>query len=486
MLKTVICSTEGVPFAKTGGLADVVGALPFSLKKFDMEIIVILPGYNFTFSKNYNFEKIAQNIEVIMNKNYKEYFDIFKTNYNGIDFYFVKNEKFFNREYLYGTPEGDYDDNNIRFGFFSKAILKLLKIIKYKADIIHLHDYHVAMISVLINEIKTKKTDSFFDNSHTIFTIHNLAYQGIYDKKTLDLLEIDKKYFNIEGLEFYGKINYMKGGIVYSEKITTVSPTYSKEILTSEFGYGLDGILRTRQKDLSGIINGIDYNIWNPEMDKLIRNNYNSNNFSGKQKCKKFLVKDLFNANDITKPVFGMVSRLSNQKGIDLLIKAFDSLMLEDLYIIILGTGDEKYLTVLKELNKKYSKQFYLDTGFSEKLAREIYSGADIFLMPSYYEPCGLGQLISLKYGTIPVVRDTGGLKDTIINIDSEADIKNGGQGFKFSNYEFKELIKAVNRALGFYYNKKLWEKIMKNGMICNYSWDSSAKKYRELFVSLI
>lgn len=486
MLKVAVCSTEAVPFAKTGGLADVVGALPFSLKKIDMDIIIIMPGYNFIFSKYKNIKKILDNIEIKISENYIEYFDIFKTNYNGIDFYFIKNDKFFNREYLYGTPQGDYEDNNIRFGFLSKAILALLKNIKFKADIIHLHDYHVALTSVLINDEKLKKTNSFFKDTHVVFTIHNMAYQGIYDAGTLDLLEIDKTYFNIDGLEFYGKINFMKGGIVYSEKITTVSPTYSKEIVTPEFGHGLDGILKTRQKDLKGIINGIDYDIWNPENDKLIVHNFDINELHGKKVCKRSLLENLFAESDLSKPVLGMVSRLSGQKGIDLLIEIFDSLMKKDIYLIILGTGDEKYMKLLGELSKKYKQKFSLNLTFSDKTARDIYSGADIFLMPSQYEPCGLGQLISLKYGTIPVVRNTGGLADTINDINSDDDTRNGSQGFKFLTYNGEELYKAINRAIDFYNNKDLWKKIMQNAMSCDFSWDYSAKQYKELFMSLL
>ncbi|MHB1274310.1 MAG: glycogen synthase GlgA [Candidatus Humimicrobiaceae bacterium] len=486
MLKVAICSTEAIPFAKTGGLADVVGALPFSLKKIDINTIVIMPGYSFIFEKYKDMKKVINNLKIRINKNYFEYCDVFKTNYSGIDFYFIKNDKFYNRQYLYGTPEGDYPDNNLRFGFLSKAILALLENIKFSPDIIHLHDYHVALTSVLINGEKVKNKSSFFKDTHVVFTIHNLAYQGIYDANTLDLLEIDKSYFNMDKLEFYGKVNFMKGGIVFSEKVTTVSPTYSKEILTPEFGYGLDGILRVRQKDLSGIINGIDYEIWNPQNDKSVASNYNINKLDGKKICKKALLKNLFINDDLKAPVLGMVSRLSEQKGLDILIEIFDKLMQRNIFLIILGTGDEKYMNQLNKLYKKYSNKFSLNIAFSDKLAREIYSGSDIFLMPSKYEPCGLGQLISLKYGTIPVVRNTGGLADTIADIKSTDDINNGGQGFKFYGYEDKALLNAIDTAINFYNDNKLWGKIIINAMNCDYSWDYSAKKYKEVFFKLV
>lgn len=485
MLKVAMCSTEAVPFAKTGGLADVVGALPHYYKSVGMDTIVIMPGYNFIFSKYQNVEKISENVSININKDYKESFDIYRCKYNNVDFYFIKNDKFFNRENLYGTSSGDYEDNNLRFGFLSKAILELLKKLDIKVDIIHLHDYHVALTSLLVYDLQKKQVDDFFKNTKTVFTIHNLAYQGIYDKSTLDLLGISKEYFNINGLEFYGKVNFMKGGIIYSKKITTVSPTYSKEILTQEFGYGLEDVLKSRENDLLGIINGIDYNIWDPGKDKVIKQNYNIDDYSGKKVCKKYLLNCLFENSDFTKPVLGMVSRLSEQKGIDLIVEAFDFLMNEDLYLVILGTGDERYIKILENLKKKYKEKFSINITFSDKLARDIYSGSDIFLMPSKYEPCGLGQLISLKYGTIPVVRNTGGLADTVVDINSPDDIRNGGQGFKFLNYKYEELFKTIKRAIYYFNQKDLWDMIIKNAMSCDFSWDYSARKYKELFTSL-
>ena len=492
-LKIALCSSEAIPFAKTGGLADVVGTLPYSFKNNKIDPIVIMPGYGFIFKKYPDAQKILENFKIKINNNYFEYFDVYKINNNSVDFYFIKNDKFFDRDYLYGTPQGDYEDNNLRFGFLSKAILATLENINFCPDIIHLHDYHVALTAVFINKEKEEKRNSFFKNTHIVFTIHNLAYQGIYDKSTLDLLDLDNSYFSIDKLEFYGKINFMKGGIVFSDKITTVSPTYSKEILTAEFGYGLDGILRVRQKDLIGIINGIDYEIWNPQNDKFIFANYDIKNLDGKRLCKNNLLNNLFNDNknnktqiDYSAPALGIVSRLSEQKGIDILIDGFDLLMQKNIYLIILGTGDEKYMQQLNSLYKKYKNKFSLNIAFSDKLAREIYAGCDMFLMPSKYEPCGLGQLISLKYGTIPIVRNTGGLADTIKDIKSTNDVDNGAQGFKFDEYSSEALINAINNALNFYSDKNLWQKIIKNAMSCDYSWDYSAKKYKEIFLELV
>jgi len=487
VIRVAVCVSEAVPFAKTGGLADVAGALPHSLRKMDVEPVVIMPAYGFIFKKDFNLKKIADNITVDMNRTYSEQFDLFSANNNGVNFYFIKNDKFFERENLYGTPKGDYSDNNVRFGFFSKAIFAVLEKLSFKTDIIHLHDYHFALTAVILRDLKSGSKNTFFKNTGAVFTIHNLAYQGIYDSSTLDICGISRKHLNIDGLEFYGKVNFMKAGIVYSDKITTVSPTYSREILTRHFGYGLEGVLTGRKKDLIGIINGIDYNLWNPATDSSISSNYDIKNLDGKRLCKQNLLSIFFGKSaDINKPLLGMVSRLSEQKGIDLVADAMDAIMKNDLYLVILGTGDEKYHNIMLKLQSKYKEKFSLTIGYSDKLSREIYSGADIFLMPSNFEPCGLGQLISLKYGTIPVVRNTGGLADTIIDINTIKDIKKGGQGFKFSEYSRQQFYSVLKRAVDFYNDRNLWTEVILNGMRCNFSWDYSAEKYKNLYNSII
>jgi len=501
-MKVAICVSEAVPFAKTGGLADVAGALPPALKKAGADIIVIMPAYGFLFKQNHGLNMVAGNIPVPMRKFYTEEFDLYSTSIDNAVFYFVKNSKFFGRENLYGTPQGDFTDNDIRFAFFSKAIFEVLKTIEFIPDIIHLHDYHFGLAALLLKDIKGKNLAAeenssygIFKDTKTVFTIHNIAYQGTYDPAILGIAGISYDYFNLEGVEFYGRVNFMKAGIVYSDRITTVSPTYSKEILTPEYGYGLDGILSKRKEDLSGIINGIDYSIWNPETDKNIVSNYSIADTAGKKDCKAALLEKMFAAGGSIKtgkahllktPVAGMVSRLSEQKGIDLVVQVIEQIMENDLYLVILGTGDEKYHNLLNGLNKKYNGRFSLVIGYSEKMAREIYAGSDIFLMPSNYEPCGLGQLISLKYGTIPVVRDTGGLADTIIDIKSKQDIKKKGQGFKFLHYSPEEFYKAFRRALDFYGDRGLWHEIMVNAMSEDFSWDHSAQEYMKLYSSLI
>jgi len=489
-MKVAICVSEAVPFAKTGGLADVAGALPKALKDRKIDSIVIMPAYKSVMDKNFNLELVESGLSVKLNETSTLGFDLYRTRHEGIDFYFIRNDNFFGRENLYGTPQGDYPDNNIRFGFFSKAIFEVLLKIDFIPDIMHLHDYHFALASVFLRDIKQKDAKSPFARTSAVFTIHNIAYQGIFGPDTLGLCGIDPAHFTMEGLEFYGNVNFMKAGIVYSAKITTVSPTYADEILTPEYGYRLEGVLASRRSDLSGIINGIDYSVWDPATDKALFANYSLQDTAPKQRCKSSLIESLFGKTDISQvqnkgiPVIGMVSRLSEQKGIDLIAGALEEFMKYDVYLVILGTGDEKYHRIMQQLQDKYKERFSLTLGYSDKLSREIYAGSDIFLMPSYYEPCGLGQLISLKYGTIPVVRNTGGLADTIIDIRTQGDIKKGGQGFKFYDYNVPAFLEALERSVKFYRDGKSWEKIVQNGMKCDFSWDYSAGKYLSLYKS--
>jgi len=365
-IKVAICVSEAVPFAKTGGLADVAGALPAALKKTGITPVVLMPGYGHIFERFKGIEKVNERISLSMNREYTEEFGLYRIFHRGVYFYFVKNDKFFARDNLYGTSLGDYSDNDIRFGFFARAVFKVLEELDYIPHIIHLHDYHFALSALLLKDIKSRKEQSAFRRTKTVFTIHNIAYQGIYERDILSTLGIDNNYFNIDGLEFYGKVNYMKAGIVYSDKITTVSPTYAREILTPGYGYGLDSVLKAREDDLSGIINGIDYQVWNPERDCQIAANYSMDDFSGKRKCKRHLLSKLFDGNiDFQSPVIGMVSRLSYQKGLDLIAETIDLIMENDLYLIILGTGDEQYQKILMHQEKKHGKRFSLTLGYS-------------------------------------------------------------------------------------------------------------------------
>ena len=453
-MRVLFCSSEVVPFAKTGGLADVSGALPVALEKQGCQIKVALPKYRSV--KNQG--KIAKMGEAI-------------------DVYLVENDKYFDREGLYGTSEGDYSDNLERFAFFCKQILLLLKETNFCPEIIHCNDWQTALIPVYLKTIF--KDDSFFSQVKTIFTIHNLAYQGAFSKDKFVQTGLDWQLFNIHGLEFYGKVNLLKGGLLFSRFITSVSPTYAQEIQSREFGCGLDGVLRERKRDLLGIINGLDYRIWNPVSDDQIFQRYGAKNLDGKYINKVELQQELDLPVDRNIPVLGIVSRLSEQKGIELIISALDEMAKLDLQFILLGTGEAEYHHLLKKTKQRGYKNISISLRFDPVLAHKIYAGSDMFLMPSYYEPCGLGQMISLKFGTIPIVRKTGGLADTIADYNPR---RQTGNGFVFEKYRSDQMLKAIKRAIALFKNREEWYKLMLRAMDYDFSWDTSAKKYIELY----
>jgi len=456
-MKIVICASEVVPFAKTGGLADVAGALPLALEEQGQGTIIIMPRYKAIQEAKFKISRLRPDIS-------------YSTIGRSIKVYFIENEKYFNRDNLYTDKNGDYPDNLDRFAYYCRRTLELLKEINFKADIIHVHDWQAALIPVYL---KTTYTDDpFYKSIKTVLTIHNIGYQGLFPKEEFPKLGLDWSLFDMEKLEFFGKVNLLKAGIVFSDVINTVSPTYSKEIQTKEFGFGLEGILAKRKKYLFGILNGLDYSIWNPETDKFIAVNFSATDLNGKSKDKKDLQKicNLPAKSDI--PLFGIVSRLAEQKGFDILAQAIDAICNLNLQLVILGTGDLKYHLLLTDIVKKYPKVISLHLKFDDCLAHKIYAGSDIFLMPSKYEPCGLGQLISLKYGTIPLVFKTGGLADTV----------NKDNGFIFQQYKKEELIKAIKDALQAFKDRKQWGKLMQNAARCNFSWDESAKGYIQLY----
>ena len=391
-----------------------------------------------------------------------------------IKVYFIQNNKYFNRVGLYGTQKGDYPDNLERFSFFCQKCLELFKQIKFKPDIIHIHDWQTSCIPVYL---KTKFcSDPFYKNCKTLLTIHNLAYQGIFTREKFPKLDLDWSLFNMEGLEFYGKVNILKGGILFSDCLSTVSTTYASEIQVSDFGCGLEGVLIKRRDCLYGILNGLDYSIWDPSVDKFITQNYDINHLKDKQKNKAQLQKESRLAINKELPLLGMVSRLAEQKGLDIFVEALDEICKFNLQLIILGTGDIRYHKLLEEKSKKFSKSFRLYFKFDNALAHKIYAGSDIFLMPSKFEPCGLGQMISLKYGTVPLVYKTGGLMDTI----------NKTNGFVFDNYSSSAFIATIKKSISAYEDKQRWQGLMRQGMRSNFSWQESAKKYIQLYKKLI
>jgi starch synthase len=483
-LKILIVSPEVVPFAKTGGLADVSGALPKALADLGQQVKVILPKYRMVDENKFPLSEIKRDIPLIpiKDKTKKIAVKSYQLTSPPVEYLFLVNDEYYDREELYKNRSTgfDYEDNDERFILFARGTLEILKALNWQPDIIHVNDWQSALIPAYLKTLYAN--DPFFKQTATLFSIHNVAYQGNFPKSTFDKIGVPKDlFYPTSPFEFWGNVNFMKAGISYADAINTVSETYAVEIQSSsEFGYGLEGVLRTRNADLYGIVNGIDYEVWSPEKDKLISYKYTPEDLSGKRKNKELLLK-MCNLPPSTKdvPVIGIISRLADQKGFDLLAQIADQLLSLDLQIVILGTGDEKYHKLFKELSVKYPRKISVNLRFDDPLAHLIEAGSDMFLMPSKYEPCGLNQLYSLKYGTVPIVRMTGGLADTIENYDPET---GQGTGFVFKNYDAKELLNTIKLALRIYENKSAWIRLMKNGMMKDFSWVASAKKYLDIY----
>lgn len=457
-MKIVMCASEVVPFAKTGGLADVVGALPSALEELGEEIIVVMPAYRCVLKNpQIKLKRLLPDVS-------------YASMAKAIKVYFVENPAYFDRDGLYGDKNGDYPDNLDRFLFYCRRTLMLLKEINFKPDIIHCHDWQSALIPVYLKT--AYRNDPFFAQTRTLFTIHNIGYQGLFAAEEFSKLNIEQRYFSMEYLEFYGKINLLKGGIVFADLINTVSPTYSKEIQTKEFGFGLDGVLRKRGNDVFGILNGLDYSIWNPQTDKFIPANYSPQDLHRKAENKRYLQQICGLPQEADIPLFGVVSRLAQQKGFDILAEGIDEICRHRLQLVILGTGDIKYHQLLEEMQRKYPEVISLHLKFDDVLAHRIYAGSDIFLMPSRYEPCGLGQLISFRYATIPLVFKTGGLADTVTS----------QTGFVFSEYSKTALIKAIEEAIAAFKDRDKWLELMQRVISLDFSWNESARKYKELY----
>lgn len=479
-MKIAFVTSEVAPFAKTGGLADVSGALPVELAKKGNDIKVFLPAYDSIKSKNFDLKKIDVfnhiNVRVGENTYTIELYELEDTN-NKLTYYFIGNSTFFDRNAIYTDS---YDENQ-RFIFFQKAVIELIQNLKWSPDIVHCNDWQTGLMPMLLKH--NYSWDRMFDKTATIFTIHNIGYQGVFAKDTIHYAEIPSEYYNPGGAcEFYGNISFLKTSICLADIITTVSPTYAKEIMTEEFGSGMQGILQTRVDDLYGIINGVDYNIWNPELDDLIPYKYSINNLEGKLKNKKVLLEKINLPYNKDVPVIGIVSRIVSQKGFDIFVDAVKYLKELKVQWVILGKGDYYYENKLIEVAKLYPNNISVNLHYDDAFAHLIEAGADIFLMPSKYEPCGLNQIYSLKYGTIPVVRRTGGLADTIKDWDENYFNNQSGCGFVFDGYHGYLLYYAVKRAVSSFNNKNYWSKLIKNAMNCDYSWGKSAESYLKLY----
>ncbi len=476
-MKILIATPEAVPFVKTGGLADVAGTLWKEYKDIKEEAYIILPLYKKIKEGQSPPGDTGVKIKVPVGDRVIEG-RIFS---NQSSSYFIRCDEFFDRQELYGTPKGDYIDNASRFIFFSRGVLETCKALNLKPDVIHCNDWQTGLVPLYLKTIY--RTDKFFKNTATILTIHNLGYQGLFQSSEMPITNLGWELFNPEGIEFYGKVNFLKAGIISADILNTVSNTYAKEILNKEFGFGLDGVLQMRERDLYGVINGIDYKEWDPSSDEFITVNYSHNDISGKSLCKKELMQSLFGPLDDINveriPLLGMVGRLSAQKGLDLVLNSIDELLSFGVKVVILGKGDEVFQKSFSEVAKKYKGKVSVTIGFEETLAHRIYAGSDFFLMPSRYEPCGLGQLIALRYGCIPIARRTGGPVDTIQDYEPMT-LK--GTGFLFSDYTPSAMQDAVKRALCVYTDRDKRHKMVLNGMKMDFSWKKSAERYIELY----
>ena len=468
-MKVLFVASEAVPFIKTGGLADVAGSLPKSLVAEGVDIRVILPKYGSIPAKW--TEKMAHVGNITVPVAWRDkYVGIDMIEHEGVTYYFVDNEEYFKRDGLYG-----YFDDAERFAFFSRSVLNVLPMLDFWPDVIHTNDWHAAMSNVFL------KLDHIGDERYagikSIFSIHNLKYQGIFPKSIMnDVLGLDWKYFNNGDLEFYDAVNYMKAGIVYADLVGTVSRTYATEIQYDYFGENLDGLLRKRSDSLFGIVNGIDYDTYNPETDKNLVANYSAKDWSKKGNNKVALQQELGLPVGRDIPMIGMVTRLVDAKGLELLVRIMDELLAsEKVQFVLLGTGDKRYEDWFQGLQWRFPNKVSANIRFSNKLAQQIYASSDIFLMPSVYEPCGIGQLIALRYGTIPLVRATGGLKDTVIPYNK---FTGEGNGFIFDNINAHDMLFVAKQAIECYNNPAIWKSLINNAITSDYSWKKSALEY--------
>ncbi len=465
-MKIVFFSSEAVPFAKTGGMADVCGALPLALEKFGIKVTLIMPAYKTVRLKDKPFERFTEGV-------------LTAGVGQGIRVYFIEHP-LFERDGLYGDPKGDYPDNLERFEFYCRRALALLKELNSPVDIAHCHDWQASLIAPYLKFLSAE--DPFFKDAKTIMTIHNLAYQGIFPKEKFLKLRLDASLFDLQGFEFYGQVNLLKGGIIFSDVVTTVSPTYAQEIKTRELGCGLEGILSQKKNRVWGILNGLDQNFWDPQHDPFLVAPYSGKSFQDKSINKKHLQKE-FGLPQGDQPLLGFVARLSHQKGLDLIFKVIDQIVKMDIQMVFLGVGEQRYHQALEEIARLFPQKIAIRLNFDEPLAHRIYAGADIFLMPSRYEPCGLSQMISLRYGTIPLAYKTGGLADTVFPFDSP---DGRGNGFVFEEYTSQAFMTALQRAVGVFHNQEVFDRLVQKAFTHDFSWEKSAREYQKVYESLL
>ncbi|MCX7841688.1 MAG: glycogen synthase GlgA [Clostridia bacterium] len=474
-MKVLFAASEAVPFAKTGGLADVSGSLPKYLNKLGADIRVVIPKYR-SIPVQY-LDKAEPLASFIVNVGWRHQpCNVLRVEHEGVLFYLLENSYYFDRDGLYG-----HYDQAEQFTFFSRAVLELLPQIGFKPDIIHCNDWQTGVVSLLLSA--QYKSKDYFSYIKTIFTIHNLKYQGVFPKETLnDLLGLGWEYFTVEKVEFYDQVNFMKAGLVYSDVITTVSKTYANEIKYDFFGENLSDVIRRRSNDLYGIINGIDFEANDPATDSRLFANYDSENINGKYINKSMLQESLGLPVDKDIPVIGIISRLVDHKGFDLIACVLDEILSENIQLVVLGSGDYAFEEMFRHASARYPQKVSCNIKYDATLAQRIFAGSDMLLMPSLFEPCGLTQLFGLRYGAIPIVRETGGLKDTI---QSYNEFNGEGNGFSFANYNAHDMLYTIRRAIAFYHNPDIWSMLVRRAMKLDYSWDKSAREYLKLYENL-
>ncbi len=475
-MEVLFAASESVPFAKSGGLADVVGSLPNTLQEQGVHVSVILPKYQ-DISSDFKGQMHSLGSYSVSVGWRDQNCELYYLNYQETDFYFVENDYYFDRPGLYG-----YDDEAERFAFFSQAVVDCLLQGFLSPQVVHCHDWHTGMIPVLLDDLSSR--GSLQKRLATVFTIHNLKYQGVFPQNILDeLFNLDRSYFTIDKLEYFGNVNFMKGGIAFSEIVTTVSPTYAQEIQTPHFGEDLDGFLRANAHKLTGIINGIDYEYYNPADDPHIEENFDVNDLTPKLYNKRYLQRIMDLPVDDDLPILCIVTRLTSQKGIELISRVIHELLSCEVQVVVLGTGEHHYEEQFRHIESQYRHKLRANIKYDEQLAKQIFAGADFSLIPSNFEPCGLTQMISMRYGTIPIVREIGGLKDTVTPYNQYT---GQGDGFSFTNYNAHEMLHVFETALQYYHKTSLIQKMRITAMSQDFSWNSSASKYRELYGQVI
>jgi len=474
-MRILFAASEAAPFAKTGGLADVAGSLPPALAALGHDVRVVIPRYQSVDPVKFSLKHLAT--FYVPFASWKERCDVFAGKMGKhVTVYFISKDVYFDRPELYRTVRADYPDNAERFTFFSRAVVELCLALDFRPEIVHCNDWQTGLVPFYLRKLPLGGTP--LARARSVFTVHNLGYQGVFWHWDMRFIGLGWDAFTPEGLEFWGKINFLKAGLVFADIISTVSKTYSREIQTPEYGRGLDGVLAKRAKDLYGIVNGIDYAEWDPERDNSIAMNFSATRPAGKAACKQDILK-LTGLTPSDAPLVGMVTRLVEQKGLDILAEAIPEIMSLGMRLIILGTGEEKYHAILTDAARSYPDQMRLLLRYDDTLAKSIYAGCDMFLMPSRYEPCGLGQMIALRYGTVPVVRKTGGLTDTVKDYRAET---GRGTGFVFDDYSAEALAGCLRRAHEIYRDTRKWKRLIQVCMRQDFSWERSAKEYVKLY----